>query len=60
MVGPTRYGTKEKLVPTLKSFIPDWRANAAPAYKPSTLATTESSIRAWLLPAPIKETRVLF
>jgi hypothetical protein len=42
-------------MPTLNSFIPDWRANAAPAYKPSTLATMESSIRHWLLPAPIKE-----
>ena len=43
-------------MPSLNSFIPGWRANAAPAYKPSTMARTmQSSIRHWLLSAPIKE-----
>lgn len=37
-------------MPKLKQFIPEWRDGAAPSYKPSTLATMESSIRAWLLP----------
>src|SRR6185437_16053437 len=34
-------------MPTLKQFISEWRAAAAPSYKPSTRATMESSIRAW-------------
>ncbi len=47
-------------MPTLKSFIPDWRANAPPAYKPSTLATMESSIPHWYSPRRSKKIRVLF